>query len=73
MLPVVVVMFVKNRQVSRLSARRRSNGLGPDGDAARPTMFMTRVSEQIQDQVWDQFQGWVDDHVDEYHESRQTF
>ncbi len=67
--PVVVVMFVKNRQVSRLSARRRSNGLGPDGDAARPTVFMERVNDPIRDQ----FQDQVDDHVDEYRESRQTF
>ncbi len=67
--PVVVVMFVKNRQVSRLSARRRSNGLGPDGDAARPTVFMERVNGLFQDQVQDQ----VDDHVDECRESRQTF
>ncbi len=67
--PVVVVMFVKNRQVSRLSARRRSNGLGPDGDAARPSEFMERVNDPIRDQ----FQDQVDDHVDEYRESRQTF
>ena len=70
-------MFVKNRQVSRLSARRRSNGLGPDGDAARPTVFMGRVNglfqDQVQDQFQDQFQDKVGDHVDEYRESRQTF
>jgi len=69
MSPVVVVMFVKNRQVSRLSARRRSNGLGPDDDAARPTEFMARVNDPIPDQ----FQDQVDDHVDEDRESRQTF
>ena len=66
---VVVVMFENNRQVSRLPARRRSYGLGPDGDATRPTMFMGRLTDQIRDL----FQDQVDDHVDEYRESRQTF